>query len=165
MSRCRTLQQKETLQVTRKQPNKSQYISSLKPWLAPKDTIQKWKKICYAVVMSARKFPHYFEVHRVRVLMNQPLNDIFGNRDSFGRISKWAMDLSENVIDFEKKSAIKWQVLADFITDWLEPANYTEGSVPESPWQVYCDGARGNARAGALALFISPSGIKLRYAT
>jgi hypothetical protein len=53
-----------------------------------KDTIQKWKKICYAVVMSARKFPHYFEVHRVRVLMNQPLNDIFGIRDSFGRISK-----------------------------------------------------------------------------
>jgi hypothetical protein len=75
------------------------------------------------------------------------------------------MDLSENVIDFEKRSAIKWQVLADFITDWLEPTNYTEGPVPESPWQVYYDGARGNARARASALFISPSGIKLRYAT
>jgi hypothetical protein len=44
------------------------------------------EKICYAVVMSARKLRHYFEAHRVRVLMNQPLNVIFGNRDSSGRI-------------------------------------------------------------------------------
>jgi hypothetical protein len=46
------------------------------------------KKICYAVVMSVRKLRHYFEAHRVRVLMNQPLNYIFGNHDSSGRIGK-----------------------------------------------------------------------------
>jgi hypothetical protein len=28
------------------------------------------EKICYAIVMSARKLRHYFEAHRVRVLMN-----------------------------------------------------------------------------------------------
>jgi hypothetical protein len=55
--------------------------------------------------------------HRVKVLTNQPLNDIFDNRDSSGRIGKWAMKLSEHVIDFEKRSAIKSQVLADFIAD------------------------------------------------
>jgi hypothetical protein len=44
------------------------------------------KNICYAVVMSVRKLQHYFEAHRVRVLTNQPLNDIFGNKDSSGRI-------------------------------------------------------------------------------
>jgi hypothetical protein len=60
------------------------------------------KKICYAVVMSARKRHHYFEVQRVRVLTNQPLNDIFDNQDSTRRIGKWAMELSEHVIDFEK---------------------------------------------------------------
>jgi hypothetical protein len=49
--------------------------------------------------------------------MNQPLNDIFGNCDSLGRIGKWAMKLLEHVIDFEKRSAIKSQVLAGFITD------------------------------------------------
>jgi hypothetical protein len=65
------------------------------------------EKNCYAAVMSARKLRHYFEAHRVRVLTNQPLNDIFGNSDSSGRISKWAMELSEHVIDFEKRSAIK----------------------------------------------------------
>jgi ribonuclease HI len=30
---------------------------------------------------------------------------------------------------------------------------------------VYCDGAWGNTRAGATTVLVSPSGIKLRYAT
>jgi hypothetical protein len=62
------------------------------------------KKICYVVVMSTRKLRHYFEAHRVRVLTNQWLNNIFRNRDSSGRIGKWAMELAEHVIDFEKMS-------------------------------------------------------------
>jgi hypothetical protein len=49
--------------------------------------------------------------------MNQPHNDIFGNRDSSGRIGKWAMELLEHLIDFEKRRTIKSQVLADFIAD------------------------------------------------
>jgi hypothetical protein len=65
------------------------------------------EKICYAVVISARKLQHYFEANRVRVLMNQLLKDIFKNHDSSGRIGKWAMELPEHVIDFEKRSAIK----------------------------------------------------------
>jgi hypothetical protein len=44
------------------------------------------EKICYAIVMNARKLQNHFEAHRVRVLMNQALNKIFGNNDSLGRI-------------------------------------------------------------------------------
>jgi hypothetical protein len=36
--------------------------------------------------MSARKLRHYVEAHGVRVLTNQPLNDIFRNHDSSDRI-------------------------------------------------------------------------------
>jgi hypothetical protein len=43
------------------------------------------------------------------------MSSIFDNGDSFGRISKWAMELLEHVIGFEKRSVIKTQVLADFI--------------------------------------------------
>jgi ribonuclease HI len=68
------------------------------------------EKICYAVVMSARKLRHYFEALIVKVLTNQPVKDIFRNHDSSGRIGKWAMELSEHVIDVEKRSAIKSQV-------------------------------------------------------
>jgi ribonuclease HI len=112
-----------------------------------------------------RKLRHYFEAHRVRVLTNQPLNDIFGNRDCLGRIEKCAMELSEYVVDFEKRSTIKSQVLADFVVDWTEPSSYTDGSVIDTPLQVYCDRAWGSFGAEAVAILISPSGIKLRYAT
>jgi hypothetical protein len=61
------------------------------------------EKMCYAVVMSAKKLRYYFKAHRVRVLSNQPRNDIFGNHDSSGRIGKWAMELSEHIIDFDKR--------------------------------------------------------------
>jgi hypothetical protein len=38
------------------------------------------KKIAYAVVMATRKLRHYFESHRIRVITNQPLNDLFTNK-------------------------------------------------------------------------------------
>jgi hypothetical protein len=81
------------------------------------------EKICYAVIMSARKLHHYFEAHKIKVLTNQPLNDIFSNRDSFGQISKWVMKLSEYVVDFEKRSAIKYQILANFVAEWTETSS------------------------------------------
>jgi hypothetical protein len=122
------------------------------------------EKIWYVVVMSTRKLRHYFETHGVRVLTNQPLNDILGNHDSSGRIRKWVMELSEHVVDFGKRSAIKSQVLADFIADWTEPSGYTEGTVVEMSWHVYCDGTWGVSGAGAAAILKSPSGIRLSYA-
>jgi hypothetical protein len=94
--------------------------------------------LCYS--HECQKASHYFEAHRVKVLTNQSLNDIFGNLDSSARIGKWVMELSEHVIDFEKRSAIKSQVLVDFIADWTEPSSYTEGTVVDTPWQVHCDG-------------------------
>jgi hypothetical protein len=79
------------------------------------------EKICYAVVMSARKLHHYFETHTIRVLKNQPMNDIFDNQDSLDRISNWVTELSEHVMYFEKRTAIKSQIIADFIAEWTEP--------------------------------------------
>jgi hypothetical protein len=61
--------------------------------------------ICYTAIMSLQKLWHYFEAYTIIVLTNHPLNDIFGNRVSSRRISKWAMELSEYVIDFKKCNA------------------------------------------------------------
>jgi hypothetical protein len=40
------------------------------------------EKIAYAVVMAARKLRHYFDGHRIRVITNQPLNDLFANKEA-----------------------------------------------------------------------------------
>jgi hypothetical protein len=83
--------------------------------------------------MSVRKLQHYFEAHMIKVITNQPSNDIFGNRDSSKRISKWAMELLEHIVDFKKRRAIKLQILANFVAEWTEPSSTTEGAIPKSP--------------------------------
>jgi hypothetical protein len=72
--------------------------------------------------MSAHKLQHYFGAHTIRILADQLLHDIFRSRHNSRRISKWTMDLSEHVVDFGKRSAIKSQILADFVVEWMEPA-------------------------------------------
>jgi hypothetical protein len=58
----------------------------------------KLEKIAYAVIMAARKLRHYFEGHRIRVITNQPLNDLFANREASTRIIKWGTELFEYVV-------------------------------------------------------------------
>jgi hypothetical protein len=93
------------------------------------------EKIAYAVVMAARKLRHYFEGHRIRVIMNQPLHDLFTNKEASTRIIKWGVELSEYTIHFERRSAIKSQVLADFVVDWTSPT-HNPGEDMLTPWVV-----------------------------
>jgi hypothetical protein len=123
------------------------------------------KKIAYAVVMASRKLMHYFKAHKVTVLTNQPLNDLFINKEASSRIGKWATELSEHTIDFGKRSAIKYQVLADFVVDWTSPSNTARDEELVLVWEIRCDRAWGCKGAGIAAIVTSPSGVKLRYAT
>jgi hypothetical protein len=120
------------------------------------------EKIYYTVVMCSRKLRYYFEAHTIRVLTNQPLHDIFGNRDNSGRIGKWVTELSEHIINFKKHSAIKSQILVDFVVEWMEPQSHVD-IVQEPPWLVYCDGVWGSTGARATTILTSPSGIMLCY--
>jgi hypothetical protein len=43
-------------------------------------------------------------------------------------------------VDFERRSAIKSQVLADFVVDWTSPTQNLDEEIP-TPWIVQCDGA------------------------
>jgi hypothetical protein len=79
------------------------------------------KRICYAVIMCSRKLRYYFKARHIRVLTNQPLQVIFHNRNSSGRIGKWATELSGYIINFERHGAIESQILADFMAEWMEP--------------------------------------------
>jgi predicted glycosyltransferase len=54
----------------------------------------KLEKIAYVVMMAARKLRHYFKGHRIRVIMNQLLDNLFTNKEASTRIIKWAAELS-----------------------------------------------------------------------
>jgi hypothetical protein len=121
------------------------------------------EKIAYAVVIAARKLRHYFEGHRIRVITNQPLNDLFANKEASIRIIKWGVELSEYTIAFERRSAIKSQVLADFVVHWTSPT-HNPGEDMLTPWVVQCDGAWCHKEVGISVVVTSPTGIVIRYA-
>jgi ribonuclease HI len=121
------------------------------------------EKIAYAVVMAARKLRHYFEGHRIRVITNEPLNDLFVNKEASTRIIKWGAELSEYTVDFERRSAIKLQVLEDFVIDWTSPT-HNPGEEILTPWVVQCDGAWCHKGVGMSAVVTSPIGVVIRYA-
>jgi hypothetical protein len=113
--------------------------------------------------MAARKLRHYFEGHRIRVITNQPLNDLFANKEASTRIIKWGAKLSEYTVDFERRSAIKSQVLADFVVDWTSPTHNPDEEML-TPWVAQCDGAWCHKGLGISAVITSPTGVMIRYA-
>jgi hypothetical protein len=120
------------------------------------------EKMAYAIVTPKGKLRHYFQSHNISVPAAFPLRDMFENKESTGRIGKWATKLVEHVINFVSRSAIKSQVLADFVADWTPSKG--DPVVSEPVWEVQCDGAYCHLGSAAAAVLKSPSGIKLRYA-
>jgi hypothetical protein len=72
-------------------------------------------------------------------------------------------ELSEYIVDFERRSAIKSQVLADFVVDWTSPTQNLDEEIP-TPWIVQCNGAWCHKEVGISAVVTSPAGIVIRYA-
>jgi hypothetical protein len=98
------------------------------------------EKISYAVVMASHKLRHYFEVFKVRVTSDRGLGELFKNPEASARIAKWATELSRYHIIFEPRTAIKSQVLADFIVDWTGPVG-PQQEHSKKVWTIHYDGA------------------------
>jgi ribonuclease HI len=120
------------------------------------------QKLLYAVILTWRKLRHYFESHRVTVVSSFPLGDIIQCRDASGRIAKWAVELMGETILFAPRKAIKSQVLANFVAEWVDTQLPTAPIQPEL-WTMYFDGSLMKMGAGASLLFISPLGKHLCY--
>jgi ribonuclease HI len=120
------------------------------------------QKLLYAVILTRRKLRHYFESHPVTVVSSFPLGEIIQCREASGRIAKWAVEIMGETILFAPWKAIKSQVLADFVVEWVDTQLPTALIQPEL-WTMYFDGSLMKTGAGAGLLFISPLGKHLRY--
>jgi hypothetical protein len=65
-------------------------------------------------------------------------------------------------ITYEKRKAIKSQVLPDFTTEWLELQNIGPPDL-SSVWTMYFDGSKRVQEAGAGVVLILPQGDRLKY--
>ena len=78
------------------------------------------QKLLYAVILTRRKLRHYFESHPLTVVSSFPLGEIIQCREASGRIAKWAVEIMGETISFAPRKAIKSQVLADFVAEWVD---------------------------------------------
>jgi ribonuclease HI len=120
------------------------------------------QKLLYAVILTRRKLRHYFESHSVTVVSSFPLGEIIQCREASGRIAKWAVELMGETLSFAPRKAIKSQVLADFLAEWVDTQLLT-APIQAKLWTMYFDGSLMKSGAGAGLLFISPLGKHVRY--
>jgi ribonuclease HI len=120
------------------------------------------QKLLSAVILTRRKLRHYFESHLVTMVSSFPLGEIIQCREASGRIAKWAVELMGETISFAPRKAIKSQVLADFLAEWVNTQLPTAPIQPKL-WTMYFDGSLMKTGAGASLLFISPLGKHVRY--
>ena len=83
------------------------------------------------------------------------------NRDATGQVVKWAIELLPLDINFEAKNAIKSQALADFLAEWREQCQTTQGH-PEY-WTMFFGGSKMLNGSGAGVVLVSPKGDLLDY--
>jgi ribonuclease HI len=72
------------------------------------------------------------------------------------------VEIMGETISFAPRKAIKSQVLADFVAEWVDTQLPTVLIQPEL-WTMFFDGSLMKTGAGACLLFISPLGKHLRY--
>ena len=122
------------------------------------------KKIAYTFLMASRKLWHYFLTYDITVPTLYPLGDIFRNREATRRIDKWAVELAPFVVRFVARTAIKSQILVDFITEWTPTPAEPAATPPQDIWTIYTDGAYGSMGAEAGAVLISLTGLQVQFA-
>ena len=95
------------------------------------------EKLAFALVTAARKLKPYFQAHTVNVLTDKPLRWAMSNPEAAGRLALWAIELSEFDIQYHPRTAIKGQIIVDFIAEFT----YDEDKgVKKSPhWSIYSD--------------------------
>lgn len=78
-----------------------------------------------------------------------------------GRMTKWAIELSEFDIKYRPRTSQKGQVLADFLVECHGSAEDMEAKFAHPTWEMFTDGASNVHGSGARIVLCSPEGVKV----
>ena len=97
------------------------------------------EKLAFALVTAARKLKPYFQAHTIIVLTDQPLKRAMTSPEATGRMALWAIELSEFDIQYRPQTAMKGQVVADFVTKYTQSGG--QGADGLKQWIIHTDGS------------------------
>ncbi|XP_011093333.1 uncharacterized protein LOC105173330 [Sesamum indicum] len=117
------------------------------------------EKLALALVITARKLRPYFQSHPIVVLTNHPLKQVMSKPDTSGRMIKWAVELGEFDIEFQTRNAIKAQVFADFLVEFVG-----EQPEKEEKWLLHVNGSSTSKNGGAGIYLQGPDGAEIEIA-
>ena len=123
------------------------------------------EKLILALVTTTRKLRPYFQAHTIKIPTEYPMKQVLHKPETSGRLMKWAIELSEFDIIYKPKTAIKGQILEDFVMEFTsaELAEDTQ-TMPDLPiWKLSIDGAANAQGSGVGLILTSPEGIDIEY--
>ena len=124
------------------------------------------EKLMLALVIATRKLRPYFQAHTIEVQIEYPMKQVLHKPETSRRLMKWVIELSEFDIRYRPKTAIKGQILVDFVMEFAstEPAKDAQATTDLSTWKLSVDGATNAQGSGAGLILTSPEGIDNEYA-
>ncbi|GJX23399.1 reverse transcriptase domain-containing protein [Tanacetum coccineum] len=78
------------------------------------------EKLVLALLSASKRLKRYFQAHMVVVITSQPIKQLLSSSEISGRMLKWKFELEGYDIQYRPRTAIKGQILADFIVERLE---------------------------------------------
>jgi len=118
----------------------------------PETRYQMVEKLALSLVHAARRLRPYFQNHSITVKTDYPIQKILQKPDLAGRMSSWAVELSEFNIRYEPHGPIKAQCLLDFVNDLQQ-------TPVEDQWTLHVDGSSNPRGAGADIVLEGPNDI------
>ena len=97
------------------------------------------------------------------VMMSLPLDEVIQNQDAMGRTMKWALELMGQGITYASRTAIKSQVLADFVVEWTE-VQMPPVVIDQEYQTMYFDRSLMKKGTSAGLVFVSPLSVRMQYA-
>ncbi|GJX99858.1 reverse transcriptase domain-containing protein [Tanacetum coccineum] len=126
------------------------------------------EKLVLALLSASKRLKRYFQAHTVVVITNQPIKQLLSSSEISGRMLKWKFELEGYDIQYRPRTAIKGQILADFIVERPEEESpdelMTEPEVLPEPWTLFTDGSSCVDGSGAGLILTNPEGAEFTYA-
>ncbi|RDX95639.1 Retrovirus-related Pol polyprotein from transposon opus, partial [Mucuna pruriens] len=117
---------------------------------------QKIEKAILAIINTMRRLRPYFQSHPMVCRTNLPIQKILQKLDLVGRMTRWAVELSEFEVMYERRGHMRAQVLADFVNELSLNIAEKEISTKKGEWTLLVDGSSNKKGSKARIIIEGP---------